>query len=81
MPKKLFSAEQIVTVLRQIEVLMSQGKAAPDREAERTLRRGRNDGSENHGEDRVRHATEQVVRLGVGERQKSPRLPQRRPCW
>jgi len=24
-----FSAEQIVTVLRQIEVLMSQGKAAP----------------------------------------------------
>jgi transposase-like protein len=29
MPKKGFSAEQIVTVLRQIEVLMSQGKAAP----------------------------------------------------
>ena len=29
MPKKRFSAEQIVTVLRQIEVLMSQGKAAP----------------------------------------------------
>ena len=28
-PKKRFSAEQIVTVLRQIEVLMSQGKAAP----------------------------------------------------
>ena len=28
MPKKRFSAEQIVTVLRQIEVLMSQGKAA-----------------------------------------------------
>ena len=25
MPKKRFSAEQIVTVLRQIEVLMSQG--------------------------------------------------------
>ena len=29
MPKKRFSAEQIVTVLRQIKVLMSQGKAAP----------------------------------------------------
>ena len=29
MPKKRFSAEQIVMVLRQIEVLMSQGKAAP----------------------------------------------------
>jgi putative transposase len=29
MPKKRFSAEQIVTVLRQIEVLMSQGTAAP----------------------------------------------------
>ena len=29
MPPKRFSAEQIVTVLRQIEVLMSQGKAAP----------------------------------------------------
>ena len=29
MPKKRFSAEQIVTVLRQIEVLMAQGKAAP----------------------------------------------------
>ena len=29
MPKKRFSTEQIVTVLRQIEVLMSQGKAAP----------------------------------------------------
>jgi putative transposase len=29
MPKKRFSAEQIVTVLRQIEVLMSQGMAAP----------------------------------------------------
>ena len=29
MPKKRFSAEQIVTVLRQIEVLISQGKAAP----------------------------------------------------
>ena len=29
MPKKRFSAEQIVAVLRQIEVLMSQGKAAP----------------------------------------------------
>lgn len=26
MPKKRFSAEQIVVVLRQIEVLMSQGK-------------------------------------------------------
>ena len=29
MPKKRFSAEQIVTVLRQIEVGMAQGKATP----------------------------------------------------
>ena len=29
MPKKRFSAEQIVVLLRQIEVLISQGKAAP----------------------------------------------------
>src|SRR5271168_3314917 len=29
MPKKRFSAEQIVVLLRQIEVLMSQGKATP----------------------------------------------------
>lgn len=29
MPKKRFSAEQIVVMLRQIEVLMSQGKGAP----------------------------------------------------
>ena len=29
MPKKRFSAEQIVVLLRQIEVLMSQGKTAP----------------------------------------------------
>jgi putative transposase len=29
MPKKRFSAEQIVVVLRQIEVLLSQGKATP----------------------------------------------------
>jgi hypothetical protein len=29
MPKKRFSAEQIVTLLRQIEVLMAQGKSAP----------------------------------------------------
>ena len=29
MPKKRFSAEQIVVLLRQIEVLMPQGKAAP----------------------------------------------------
>lgn len=29
MPKKRFSAEQIVVILRQIEVLISQGKAAP----------------------------------------------------
>ncbi len=29
MPKKRFSAEQIVVLLRQIEMLMSQGKAAP----------------------------------------------------
>ena len=30
MSKKGFSAEQIVTVLRQIEVLMAQGKSAPE---------------------------------------------------
>ena len=29
MPKKRLSAERIVVLLRQIEVLMSQGKAAP----------------------------------------------------
>ena len=29
MPRKRVSAEQIVVLLRQIEVLMSQGKAAP----------------------------------------------------
>jgi putative transposase len=29
MLKKRFSAEQIVVLLRQIEVLMSQGKTAP----------------------------------------------------
>lgn len=29
MPKKRFSAEQIVFLLRQIDVLMSQGKTAP----------------------------------------------------
>ena len=29
MPRKRFSAEQIVTLLRQIEVTMSQGKSAP----------------------------------------------------
>ena len=29
MPKKRFSAEQIVILLRQIEVLISQGKGAP----------------------------------------------------
>jgi transposase-like protein len=29
MPKKRFSAEQIVILLRQIEVLISQGKSAP----------------------------------------------------
>ena len=29
MPKKRFSAEQIVVVLRQIEVLLSQGKSPP----------------------------------------------------
>jgi hypothetical protein len=28
MPKKRFSAKQIVTLLRQIEVLMAQGKSA-----------------------------------------------------
>jgi hypothetical protein len=30
MPKKRFSAEQIVTLLRQIEVLTAQGKSAPE---------------------------------------------------
>ncbi len=30
MPKKRFSAEQIVTLLRQIEVLMAQGNPAPE---------------------------------------------------
>jgi hypothetical protein len=29
MPKKRFSAEQIVTLLRQIEVWMAQGKPTP----------------------------------------------------
>ena len=29
MPKKRFSAEQIVVLFRQIEVLISQGKAPP----------------------------------------------------
>lgn len=29
MPKKRFRGEQIVTLLRQIEVLMAQGKSAP----------------------------------------------------
>ena len=29
MPKKRFSAEQIVTLLRQIEVSMAQGSATP----------------------------------------------------
>jgi hypothetical protein len=30
MPKKRFGAEQIVTRLRQIEVLMAQGKSPPE---------------------------------------------------
>jgi DNA invertase Pin-like site-specific DNA recombinase len=30
MPKKRFNAEQIVTLLRQIEVLMAQGKSPPE---------------------------------------------------
>jgi putative transposase len=30
MPKKRFSAEQIVTLLRQIEVFMAQGKSTPE---------------------------------------------------
>ena len=30
MPKKRFGAEQIVTLLRQIEVLMAQGKSPPE---------------------------------------------------
>jgi putative transposase len=30
MPKEKFGAEQILTLLRQIEVLMAQGKFAPE---------------------------------------------------
>lgn len=30
MPKKRFGAERIVTLLRQIELLMAQGKSAPE---------------------------------------------------
>jgi len=30
MPKKRFNAEQIVTLLRQIEVLVAQCKSAPE---------------------------------------------------
>jgi len=30
MPKKRFNAEQIVTLLRQFEMLMAQGKSAPE---------------------------------------------------
>ncbi|HSP50835.1 MAG TPA: hypothetical protein VLN61_11795 [Pseudolabrys sp.] len=30
MPNKRFGAEQIVTLLRHIEVLMAQGKSAPE---------------------------------------------------
>ena len=30
MPKKRFSAEQIVTLLHQIEVFMAQGKPTPE---------------------------------------------------
>ena len=30
MPKKRFSAKQIVTLLHQIEVSMAQGKSAPE---------------------------------------------------
>ena len=30
MPKKRFTAEQIVTLLRQVEVSMAQGKSAPE---------------------------------------------------
>jgi len=30
MPKKRIGAEQIVTLFRQIEVLMAQGKSAPE---------------------------------------------------
>ena len=37
MPKKRFSAEQIVTVLRQIEVLMSQPRASSWRAPARPL--------------------------------------------
>lgn len=30
MPKKSFNAEQIVTLLREIEMLMAQGNSAPE---------------------------------------------------
>ncbi len=36
MRERNFSAEQIVTVLRQIEVLMAQGKAAVERPGSRS---------------------------------------------
>ena len=38
MPKKRFSAEQIVTPLRQIEVSMAQGKSAPEAWQYNTIR-------------------------------------------
>jgi hypothetical protein len=41
MPKKRFSAEQIVALLRQIEVLMSQGKAPPVAHVENLAYRSR----------------------------------------
>jgi len=44
MPKKRFSAEQIVTLLRQIEVLMVQGKSAPEACLYRKLKPARIDG-------------------------------------
>ena len=39
MPKKTFSAEQILALLRQIEVLMAQGKSAPEACRDRQGRR------------------------------------------
>jgi len=55
MPKKCFSAEQIVILLRQIEALISQGKGAPMacREADRSPSQGPS--SAGLGPDQARH--------------------------
>ena len=41
MAKKRFSAEQIVTLLRQIEVFMAQGRSAPEASARKRAYRSR----------------------------------------